>query len=197
MDDLEKKKRFESLFIGGEKPAPSEADKTTMANSPRNWLADKVNPVLDEYVNPVLPEAIKMNIPKMTVAEDKEFYDNLPENMGTSVAGSMKVIPSARFGKIINIGGREAAPGLGKVAVKDTAQDLAEASMKESMQGKQMESTGIMDTFRKQFVDSGEVAKAKASLEAQFGKGTEEFGKAYNDLLQNFYNTIRAQKGQF
>lgn len=126
-------KRFKKLL--GLEPDIQPGDESQMANNPRNWLADKVNPVLDEYINPVLPESVQFAIPKMTVADEKQYYADLPENMAGM--GSIKqVIPSQRFGNIIRVMD-EAPKGYGKVTVVPSKADLiAEAQKAKILKGK-------------------------------------------------------------
>lgn len=160
--DNEQRKRFAKIL---NQPDLQPGDETALANNPRNWLADKVNPLLEEYVNPVLPESIQMAIPKMTVADEKNYQANLPEQMAGSAMGSIKTIPSQRFGKILQFGD-EASSGLGKVTVKPTAADLAMDAQKAAMQGKQLKATDVMQRFNEKY---GEAAKAQKARFKQEG----------------------------
>lgn len=92
---------------------PGEEDE--MANNPRNALADTVNPYLEKIGIP--------GVPKMTVADDKNFYANLPEQMGAGTMGSIEAAGS-RFGKLIPEA-EKAVSKFGSVKVVPTAADLA------------------------------------------------------------------------
>lgn len=108
-------------------------DETTKANNGRNLLAGAVNPLIQEYVNPILPEGMDLSIPEMTVADQKNFDANLPEQMAGAAMGTINTNPS-RFGKILQMGQKEAPKGFGKVTVIDSAADKAAAKLKEAQQ---------------------------------------------------------------
>src|SRR6478736_7513470 len=76
-------------------------DETTEAQTARNAIANGVNPLIQKYVNPILPEGTDLSIPKQTVADEKRFAAELPEQIAGGTMGSIKVIPSARFGNIM------------------------------------------------------------------------------------------------
>jgi hypothetical protein len=120
---------LKKLMNAGKEILPE--DETTKANNPRNALAGAVNPLLNEYVNPILPESMALNIPEMTVADEKNFEANLPEQMAGAAMGSINSNPS-RFGKILQMGQKEAPKGLGKVTVIDSAADKAMAKLKQA-----------------------------------------------------------------
>lgn len=97
--------RFDKLLNKATDTTIVPGDEDTQAQNPRNALASAVNPLLDQYVNPALPEDYKLNVPTMTVADDKQFFKDLPETMAGATMGSVKqmdVVPGARFGKILN-----------------------------------------------------------------------------------------------
>lgn len=124
-DELRKK-------FGLDNPVTQE-DETTKANNGRNLLAGAVNPLIQEYVNPILPEGTDLSIPEMTVADQKRYDEALPEQMAGAAMGTINTNPS-RFGKILQMGQKEAPKGFGKVTVIDSAADKAAAKLKEAQQ---------------------------------------------------------------
>jgi hypothetical protein len=75
--------RFDQLFkkMGDvADPQIQAGDETATADNPRNWVSGKVN----NY----LPDGYQ--IPLQTVAEDKQFLQNLPETMAGGTMGSIK-----------------------------------------------------------------------------------------------------------
>lgn len=163
---------FSKLFNKITDTKINPGDEKELAKNPRNMLADAVNPLLDEYVNPVLPEKIRLAIPKMTVADDKQYFQNLPENMAGATMGSIKTIPSQRFGNILHIA-NDVPENIGKVITKPGVQpaNLGTVTTKPSMadlvddvskfgQKKELDAKGILDTFRTQYAD--EIVKRKA-----------------------------------
>lgn len=142
-------KRFKKLL--NLDPDIQPGDETTMANNPRNWVADKVNPLIEEYINPVLPKELEFTIPKMTVAEEKQYKADLPEMMAGATMGSVK--PTGRFNKLMP------EQNYGKVTVIPSAADkLADA------QKAQMARNTAARRYQKEFVDSGLAQKQKETL---------------------------------
>ena len=161
-----------------------EGDEETLANNPRNALADFANPLLDKYVNPVLPDSMQAQIPKMTVADDKNFYANLPEQMAGATMGGVQTIASPKgLGKILNIVGDE-AQNLGKVTMKPSMADLADDVAKSSTA--QPAAKSIMQKFDDMFGAEASARKAKM----QKGEITPD---AYSSWKQEMYNKLRGQ----
>ncbi len=112
------------------KPQIEEGDTTTQANNPRNWLAGKVNPMLQN----VLGKDTSIQIPTMTVADEKEWAANLPENMAGAAMGSIGKVGQG-FGKVNvietaadRIAAKNKANGFGSVKVIDSASDKIRAA---------------------------------------------------------------------
>lgn len=60
-------------------PKLEEGDETAIAENPRNWATDKLNMALPDQFQ-IVPQ---------TVAEDKRFMQELPQNMAGSTMGSI------------------------------------------------------------------------------------------------------------
>lgn len=75
-------------------PEIMEGDETALADNPRNFASG--------YINKVLPDDYQ--IPLQTIAEDKQYMQDLPENMAGSAMGRIGEVPkmAPRFGKLIN-----------------------------------------------------------------------------------------------
>lgn len=170
--------RFAKLF---EKREVQPGDETTMANNPRNWLADKVNPVLDQYVNPVLPESVQLNIPKMTVADEIDFYNNLPEQMAGSAMGTMKNIGAARPGA--NVFGTK-APNVGKVQVIETAADKIAGAQGQAFKQGAERFGQLNDLHRARFKElyGPETVARKAELDKAVANGAKTVQQASEEL---------------
>lgn len=158
-------------------------DETQMAGNPRNMLADAVNPLLEEYVNPVLPESVQLAIPKMTVADDKRYFENLPEQMGSSSTGRVGQV-GPRFGKIIQVG-NQAEQGLGKVITKPNAADLY-SDLHAIGQKKTLNAADISSKFDELY--GAEAATRKADMK----KGLLS-PDAYSSWKQEMVNKLRGQ----
>lgn len=81
--------RFDKFFKKVEdvaNPQIAEEDTVALADNPRNWASG--------HINSVLPEAFQ--IPLQTVAEDKQYMQDLPEMMAGSTMGSMKVLGAGK-----------------------------------------------------------------------------------------------------
>lgn len=171
--------RFSNLLNRITDTQVKSGDETRDANNLRNKLADTVNPLLEEYVNPVLPEKIRMAIPKMSVADEKEYFAGLPEQMG----GTMGSIGNAaRFAKTKDVFGVK--PDLGTVKVIPTAADVAADASKAAMQGKQLKANEISAKFDEMF--GAEAAARKADMKK--GLITPD---GYSSWKQEMMNKIR------
>ncbi len=181
--------RFAKLF---QKKQVQPGDENVMADNPRNWLADKVNPVLDQYVNPVLPDAAQLAIPKMTVAEDIEFNNNLPENMAGSAMGTLgltnKAASVARTGDRFNALFKDRPTDFGKVITKPTMADLADDAAKIGTQTKQLKAGDISAQFTERY---GQEA-AKRMQQVKQGVMSPS---AYSEWKQEMINIIRRENG--
>lgn len=179
----ERRKRFAELL--GQAPITPE-DQETMANTPRNWLADKVNPLLEQYVNPVLPEAMEMAIPKMTVADEKQYLADLPEMMAGATMGSVKARPGA------NVFGPKPASG-GSVKVIPTAADLAAekqaAALLEGSKNVGKVTEANRKYFKELFGDEAKERLKKANIDYKQGKSVE----AVSDDLGSFMSENMAK----
>jgi len=157
-------------------------DETTEAQTARNAIANGVNPLIQKYVNPILPEGTDLSIPKQTVADEKRFAAELPEQIAGGTMGSIKVIPSARFGNIM----QKVVPeveSLGSVVAKPSMQELTEQASKIGMK-KQLDSAGVMQALEQRY--GPELAKRKADMKS--GLVTPD---AYNSFKQEMINKIR------
>lgn len=175
--------RFASLLNKITNNKVEDGDEDTLAQNPRNALADFANPLLEKYVNPVLPEKLQMAIPKMTVADDKNFYANLPEQMAGATMGSIQTIPSVRFGNILNIAD-DGAKALGKVTMKPSMADLADDVSK--IGSKPLQAKNIIGDFDS--IYGAEAALRKAKM--QKGEITPD---AYSSWKQEMVNKLRGQ----
>lgn len=132
-------------------PEVTATDEQTKADNPRNWLAGKVNPALDEYINPHMPDSFKLNIPTMTVADQKRYDSELPENMAGAAMGSIKNVGNgasgvvSKFGQVLHEPG--ATPNLGSVNVLPSAADKAV----KAIPGKPLEGTAVSNRFKELF----------------------------------------------
>lgn len=175
--------RFSDLLNKVTDTTVNPGDEDEMANNPRNALADTVNPYLDKLGIP--------NIPKQTVADDKNFYKNLPEQMAAGTMGTVGAIDNAagntagRFGKILMQGEPEAAQALGKVTVKPTTADLV-SDVAQFGAKKGLNATSVSDQVQAQF--GPELAKRKADMLK--GIITPE---AYQSFKQEMTNKFRSQ----
>lgn len=171
--------RFGKFFNKITDTTVKPGDEAQEANNLRNKLANAVNPLLEEYVNPVLPEAVQLAIPKMTVADDKQYFAGLPEQMG----GTMGSIGNAaRFAKTKDVFGVKPNPGTVKVV--PTAADLAADASKAAMQGKQLKANEISAKFDEMF--GAEAAARKADMKK--GLITPD---GYSSWKQEMMNKIR------
>lgn len=135
-------------------PDIQEGDETIMANNPRNWLADKVNPVIEEY----LPESMQFAIPKMTVADEKRYQAELPENMaGMGTARFGKLLPKENFGKV--------------TVIPSAADKISDA------QKAQMAQNTAIRRYQKEFIDTGVAEQIKKTL------SPEEFKQWTTDTI--------------
>jgi hypothetical protein len=166
-------------------PEIQAQDETTKANNPRNWLADKVNPALDEYINPHLPDSFKLNVPEMTVADQKRYETNLPENMAGAAMGSIKNVEGglgSRFGNLMQQA--EKPQALGKVTVIPSTADevgrLADLKMDRAGLKPNEISAKVQELF------GPELAKRKAGL-----KTGEVSPEAYNSFKQERFDKVR------
>lgn len=176
--------RFADLLNKVTNTKVQPGDETQEAKNPRNMLANAVNPFLEEYVNPVLPESAQLAIPKMTVADDKQYFDKLPEQMAGATMGSIQTAPAARFGKILQFG-NQAEQQLGKVAVKPSMADLVDDVAKIG-QKKQLDAASITSKFDELY--GAEAAARKADMK----KGLVS-PDAYSSWKQEMVNKIRGQ----
>lgn len=88
--------RFDRFFDTVKKVADPQieaGDESAIAESPRNWLTDKVNTALPE----------DYQIPTQTVAEDKQHMINLPEQMAGATMGS--IATPGRFSRVLGPNG--------------------------------------------------------------------------------------------
>lgn len=152
-------KRFKKLL--NLEPDIQEGEEEQMADNPRNWLADKINPVVEEYVNAVLPESLQFAIPKMSVADEKRYQANLPEMMAGATMGSI-----SRFGKILP------NKGFGKVTVVPSAADKLADAQKAAMM-----KNVAQKRFQKEYIDTGISKQQKESM------NPEEFSSWATDVL--------------
>lgn len=67
-------------------PQIAEGDELAVADNPRNWASG--------HINSILPNDYQ--IPLQTVAEDKRFLQDLPENMAGASMGSMKMVGAGK-----------------------------------------------------------------------------------------------------
>jgi hypothetical protein len=176
------------------KPEVSAQDEAQKADNPRNWLADKVNPALDEYINPMLPDSFKLNVPEMTVADEKRYQADLPETMAGAAMGSISANP-ARFGKIIqqaekpqNLGkvimAPEAAQSVGSVKLMPSAADKAADAVKSGMTNKPLKANEVSEKLQSLFGE--ELMKRKADMK----KGLIS-PDAYNSFKQEMTDKVR------
>lgn len=81
-------------YLAGHVPETTPEEYQQEAEMPRNYLANKINPLLDEYVNPSIPEDLgRMNIPVLSKGEMKDHDREMmkPENMAMSMMpGALK-----------------------------------------------------------------------------------------------------------
>lgn len=169
--------KFSKLFNQATDTKVNPGDETTMAKNPRNMLADAVNPLLDEYINPVLPEAVQMAIPKMTVADDKNYFANLPEQMGGATMGSLK-----RFDKLLPQA-EQGIANFGKVITKPSMADLVDDVSKFG-QKSQLGAVDISSKFNQ--IYGAEAAARKSNVL----KGLIS-PEAYSSWKQEMMNKIR------
>ena len=148
-------------------PEITQQDEAQKANNPRNWLAGKVNPALDEYINPILPDSFKLNIPEMTVADQKRYDRDLPENMAGAAMGTIN-----------------AKPSLGSVKVVPSAADKAADVAKASMQNKPTKASEVSEKLQSLFGEKLASSKAKV-------KSGEMAPSAYDIEKQGYLNKIR------
>lgn len=162
-------------------------EEVTVANNPRNWLAGKVNPMLQS----ALGEDTKLQIPEMTVADEKRWAQELPEQMAGQ--GSMKVIPSGRFGNILQMGSNAPKQGLGKVTVIPSAADKVASKNAANMTTRtELDAAGIQRAFREKYGD--ELARRKEMWKQQAKDptiGQEKATEAFSTWVQEMTNKIR------
>lgn len=175
-------------------PEISEQDETQKADNPRNWLASKVNPALDEYINPMLPDSFKLNVPEMTVADQKRYDRDLPENMAGAAMGSISTNP-ARFGKILQHAEKPQALGkviqkmetpqpLGKVEVVPSMADRLADVAKEFAPKKQLKANEISNKVQELY--GSELLKRKEAM-----KNNLLSPDAYNSFKQEMTDKVR------
>lgn len=151
------------------KPQIEEGDTTTQANNPRNWLAGKVNPMLQN----VLGKDTSIQIPTMTIADEKEWATNLPENMAGAAMGSIGKVGQG-LGKVNvietaadRIAAKNKANGFGSVKVIDSAGDKIRAAQNSKMQegaaNRIMDEAALKNRFQELFGDIFAARKAAAS----------------------------------
>lgn len=83
--------------LGGYVEPTTQQEYQTEDNSLRNYLANKINPVLDNTVNKIIPEDMgRANIPVLSVGEQKDQDREMlkPENLAMAGVGSMKIKPA-------------------------------------------------------------------------------------------------------
>lgn len=173
-------KRIKSL-----EPEITPEEEVTEASNLRNSLAD--------FANPMLPQGFQ--IPKQTQADEIRNLASIPEQIGQS-AGSIREIPSQRFGNILqkvgpqaeqNLGKvtviPEATQALGKVELKPSMADLAADASKVGMK-KQLNSVQVMQELESRY--GQELAKRKEAMKQ--GLLTPD---AYNSFKQEMINKIR------
>lgn len=144
--------RFGKLFNKVTDTQIRPGDETQDANNLRNKLADSVNPLLEEYVNPSLPENIQLAIPKLSVADEKQYFQELPENMA-----AMGMTGPKRFSKVFG----EKPQGYGTVDLKPTAENIWSDA-----QNAKMAKDAARRVFNKDYVDSGLVQQKRSTLPA-------------------------------
>ncbi len=179
-------------------PEITKEDEAQKANNPRNWLAGKVNPALDEYINPMLPDSFKLNVPEMTVADQKRYDRDLPENMAGAAMGSINAKPN--FGKVIQQA-EAAAPSLGKVIQKvDAPQPLGKVEVVPSMADrlsdiskefapkKQLKANEISEKVQE--IYGSELAKRKAAMKKNL-LSPEEYGSFKQEM------TDKVRRGEY
>lgn len=161
--------RFAKLF---QKKQVQPGDENVMADNPRNWLADKVNPVLNEYVNPILPEAVQLGIPKMTVAEDIEFNNNLPENMAGAAMGSIGKVGLSATRPGANVFGTRPA-SVGKVQVIESAADKLAKAQQTANKAGAADFAKVAESNKARFNElfGNELAKRKELAKQELAQG--------------------------
>lgn len=187
----ERRKRFAELL--GQAPITPK-DQETMANTPRNWLADKVNPLLEQYVNPVLPEALEMAIPKMTVADEKQYLADLPEMMAGATMGSVKKTrPGANvFGPKPEVGTVRVIPTAADKALEKSKEALKEGSKKvgETAQANRARFDELFGPESKERM--AEASKSyKQTLEESLGKSLQEISDELGSFKSEQMGKIR------
>lgn len=159
-------------------------DETTLANNPRNALAGYVNPALKG----LLGDDTSIQIPTMTVADEKQYQANLPEQMAGSAMGSIGRVgnqAASRFGKVLMQDTRVPGKGLGTVKNVASAADNAAAKQAASMAAKkELDATGIKRLFDEKYGAEALARKGKIK------KGLETMD-GYDSWKQEMMNKIR------
>lgn len=86
--------------LGGYVPPTTNEEYATEDSSIRNYLANKINPVLDNTVNKVIPEDFgRANVPVLSVGEQKDQDREMlkPENLALSMSGGIKTPSSMKL----------------------------------------------------------------------------------------------------
>lgn len=109
--------------LGGYVEPTTQKEYQTEDSSIRNYLANKINPVLDSTVNKIIPEDMgRANIPVLSVGEQKDQDREMlkPENMAMALMpASIGKAPSAPFGNIM-----ESIKGKSKEAAANVVEEI-------------------------------------------------------------------------
>lgn len=165
-------------------------DEQTRAKNLRNILVDKLG----------LPQDWSMS-----VADEKRWLQDLPEQMGTTggTIGKVKKLTAAeqilaqraagKTGPMVIKTGADAVSDLGKVTVKKTAQEAVEEANKLKM-AQARPTVNPADQARNLETDSGKRLKQLRDQRDKFEIDTKEqqqAQKAYQSLLQEMVDKIR------
>lgn len=175
--------RFSDLLNKATDNTVNPGDEEAMAKNPRNALADTVNPYLEKLGIP--------GVPKMTVADDKNFFANLPETMAAGTMGTVGALENAgaktagRFGKVLMQGAEPEAAQLGKVVTKPSMADLVD-DLNKIGQKKSLDASNVSQQLEQNY------GPALAQKKSDMLKGIIS-PDAYQSFKQEMANKFRSK----